>query len=643
MSWITVSILFITFAEVSWRVLAASTPEVQYFTQTGIRLVGVVVCVLLVVAFITWITTVGFEYLGRPLRSRAYVLFVGWKLLRSHRERLYQPQPYEGGSPPPIRWLLVTGVLLAAGSYFFDAVPWPRLTPNVATALQPLQFCLAILAVVFLTWAFRKKPASGALDRLDRLELHVRNLPNLLTVTTTTFISIVGVGVGIWALIVVLSVMSGFETDLRNKILSTNPHVVVQDDEPMAGIPNARERLEALRKISGVSGAIPYVQGDVIVTSRENRNISLQLRGIEPDDIATAEHHLERSLTSGELGNLLYPERVVPSARWRLRQIPSTEPMQAPAKADSNIPAAQRAIEPRPIPGIEPRPIPGIEPSPIPGVDSDPTFALEEGLRPGILLGRELATSLRVGMGSEVTVISPNEGAGFLGIQPRARTFRVAGIFHTGMYEFDLKLAYVRLSEAQRFFHMNDDINRIELRLDDPDDTERVVAAATQIIAGTSSLEAISWKRMNKNLFSALQLEKFVMFIVLGFIILVASFNVVGSLVMIIIEKSPEIAIMKSLGAPRHELRRLFLVLGGFIGGIGAVAGLIVGLLTCGFIHYVGIQLPRQYYITMLPVHIDPATILTVFLAGIGLCLIATLYPAHAAARIHPVEGLRYD
>jgi ABC-type lipoprotein release transport system permease subunit len=626
LTWIAIATLAVAAVAGSIEyVLGRLHPEVQYYVFTAVQLVVVVLGVLAVVAFITWFTLFAFALAGRPLLTRGYLVFVGWHLLKSHRAMHHGIREYEGGRPPHWLMAVLSGAICLAAAFAAGRVPWARWVGNLTVMIPALRVALVVMAGILLTWPLRRGRPVGSVDIFDRLEARVKNLPDLLTVTLTTFISIVGVGVGVWALIVVLSVMSGFENDLRSKILATNPHVVIQDEEPMEGIPSFQAKLRELRAIEGVLEAIPYVQGDVIVTSRENRNVSLTLRGIDPEDLSNSEHHLGGALVAGTLGNLLAPERIVPTARWNLRQIvdENTSPELDPDLDD------------------DPDDLDDLNPIPIPGVDT-PSPGLEEGLRPGIILGEELANSLRVSVGGEVTVVSPRDDAGFLGTQPRARTFRVAAVFNTGMYEFDLKLAYVRLSEAQRFFHMGPDVNRIELRLADVDQSQSVVDAIGPLL-DAPSLEARDWKALNKNLFSALALEKLVMFIVLGFIILVASFNVIGSLVMIIMEKTREIAVLKSMGATSREVRRIFLVLGAFIGGIGSAAGLLVGLMTCGFIQYVGIQLPRQYYIEKLPVHVDPATIAVIFCAGILLCLLATLYPAAEAARIDPVEGLRFD
>jgi lipoprotein-releasing system permease protein len=158
-----------------------------------------------------------------------------------------------------------------------------------------------------------------------------------------------------------------------------------------------------------------------------------------------------------------------------------------------------------------------------------------------------------------------------------------------------------------------------------------------------ANLDVLDWKSLNKNLFSALMLERIVMFVVLGFISLVAAFNVVGSLVMIILDKRREIAVLKSLGSPERAVFRMFLVLGGAVGTIGSTSGLLVGMLSLYAISGLGLPLPKQYYIDKLPVFIDPVTIGIIYLAGIALCALATIYPALEASSVDPVDGLRNE
>ena len=602
--------------------LRTAEPELQYYATTALLLVGAIVGVLVAVALITWVAVILFHEFGRAALQRHYALFVGWGFLRSHQEGSRPLVGYEGGRRPPAALALSLGALAVAVAVGAEWVPWPRLLGSAATAVPMVQWGLGAEALLWLTWPLRPTRATGRIDRLDRLKGELSVDSDLRSVTATSFISIVGVGVGVWALIVVLSVMGGFENDLRQKILSTNPHVLVQDEEPMAGIPQLHAKLAAIRDIAHVTAAIPFVQGDVIISSRENRNVSLTLKGLDPEDAIATGHHLGKNLVSGSVESLYTPERTVPTARWNVGQSAESAALRSPQA-------------PRPPAG-------GLVPEPIPGVDPAAPDEADEGIQPGILLGEELAVSLRVEVGDEVTLISPRDDAGFMGIQPRARAFRVAGIFRTGMYEFDLKLAYVTIGEAQRFFHMGGDVNRVELRLDDVERSEEVLASVKGLL-DRDTLQALDWKRLNKNLFSALQLERIVMFVVLGFIVLVAAFNIVGSLFMIILEKSKEIAILKSMGATDRGILGMFLSLGGCIGVIGALSGLVAGLGTCWYIAHQGIKLPRQYYIELLPVHLDPVTVALVVVSALGVCLGASVYPALEARQLRPVEGLRYE
>lgn len=269
-----------------------------------------------------------------------------------------------------------------------------------------------------------------------------------------------------------------------------------------------------------------------------------------------------------------------------------------------------------------------------------------EGMRatPGIILGNELARNIGVLRGEPVTVISPLGRLTPLGRVPRSQTFRVAGIFDSGMYEYDSTIAYVSLWAAQRFLGIGDRVTGIEVRVDDIYEADRVAKAIGKALDGYPYWSR-DWMRMNKNLFSALKLEKIVMFIILTLIILVAAFNIVGTLIMVVIEKTRDIAILKSMGATRRSIMKIFLIEGTVIGLVGTLLGLLGGYTLCTLLAtYKFIELPSDvYYISTLPVQMNPLDVALIALAAIVITLAASVYPAWQASRFDPAEAIRYE
>jgi lipoprotein-releasing system permease protein len=269
-----------------------------------------------------------------------------------------------------------------------------------------------------------------------------------------------------------------------------------------------------------------------------------------------------------------------------------------------------------------------------------------EGMRatPGIILGNELARNIGVSRGEPVTVISPLGRLTPLGRVPRSQTFRVAGIFDSGMYEYDSTIAYVSLWAAQRFLGIGDRVTGIEVRVDDIYEADRVAKAIGKALEGYPYWSR-DWMRMNKNLFSALKLEKIVMFIILTLIILVAAFNIVGTLIMVVIEKTRDIAILKSMGATRRSIMKIFLIEGTVIGLVGTLLGLLGGYTLCTLLAtYKFIELPSDvYYISTLPVQMNPLDVVLIALAAIVITLAASVYPAWQASRFDPAEAIRYE
>jgi lipoprotein-releasing system permease protein len=257
-------------------------------------------------------------------------------------------------------------------------------------------------------------------------------------------------------------------------------------------------------------------------------------------------------------------------------------------------------------------------------------------------VGRELANNLHLAVGDEVRVVSPFGSIGPLGPIPKTKLFRVAGIFYSGMYEYDTKYAYVLIPVAQRFFnYQHNAITAIEVRVADVDRSDAVTARVTAL-ARSRNLRVRDWKELNQNLFRALKLEKLMIFLLLTVAIIVASFSIVATLLLFVTEKGREIAVLKAMGASDGFITRVFLCVGTLIGVVGALLGVTGALLTCLLMQRVGIPLdPEVYYIERLPVTISPTDYVLVFVTSVFICLAASTFPAWLAGRLRPVEGLR--
>jgi lipoprotein-releasing system permease protein len=262
---------------------------------------------------------------------------------------------------------------------------------------------------------------------------------------------------------------------------------------------------------------------------------------------------------------------------------------------------------------------------------------------PGIIVGIELMRNLGLFYGDEVDVLSPVSEIGPLGMIPRMRKYRVVGYFEAGMYEYDSSLAFINIHNAQSFFRIKEGVSGLEVKVDD---IYRAGEIAKEIERRLGPpYYARDWIQMNRNLFSALKLEKIVMFIILTLIILVASFNIISNLIMIVIEKSREIAILRAMGATARGIMVIFMIHGLVIGVVGTVIGTVSGYILCQLLKtYRFISLPPDiYYLSYLPVRIDPFNFLIVSVSAVLISFIATIYPSRLASRLDPVEPLRYE
>ena len=264
--------------------------------------------------------------------------------------------------------------------------------------------------------------------------------------------------------------------------------------------------------------------------------------------------------------------------------------------------------------------------------------------RPALLLGKELARRLGSFIGDEVTVISPLGEMGPFGMIPRMKKFNVVGIFDSGMYEYDSTLVYTSIKNAQDFFGMGDSVSGLEIRVDNIYKASQI----TDVIEAKLNEEGLrywarDWMQMNRSLFSALKLEKIVMFIILILIILVAAFGIVGTLTLIVMEKTKDIAILISMGATKKGVMRIFMIEGLIIGIIGTILGLILGYAIVNLLHKF-VTLPGDvYYISYLPVKMKGLDLILVSISGVVISFLATLYPSYQAAKLNPAEAIRYE
>ncbi|NLN62979.1 MAG: ABC transporter permease [Myxococcales bacterium] len=431
-------------------------------------------------------------------------------------------------------------------------------------------------------------------------------------------LAIIGVSVSSCTLTTVLSVMGGFSDDLKQKILSTNAHIVVDAfgrdmsglaaetdaaDSTLGQMTHWRDVVSAIRQVPGVKGAAPIVQGEVMLNARTNNN-SVLLKGVEPASLNSVSG-VFATIEEGDVRYLLDPALLFHRTRGR---------KQAAAPPDDT---AENDF------------------------DAPPLLPKQKVL-PAIIVGRETMRSLRLMVGDEVNIISPLGDIGPTGVIPRSRPFRVGGSFFSGMYAFDERYAYTSIKDAQQFLNKGDHISEIHIAVHDPEHTESVVAAISQ--ATGKRLRVRPWQELNAELFAALKLEKVVMFIFLSFATLVASFCIIATLTMLVLEKGAEIAVLLTIGATPKDISKIFRFEGILIGVAGSLTGLLNGFLLCMALQHIGLPIPPEvWYIDKLPVDISAVEFLAVGVASLLITTLATVHPTRVASGITPVEGLKND
>jgi lipoprotein-releasing system permease protein len=386
------------------------------------------------------------------------------------------------------------------------------------------------------------------------------------------------------ALIGTVGIMTGFKEDIQAKILGTTAHIIVQD-RIKDGMSDYDPVTKQVVTVPGVVAATPFVLKQVLLTTQTGVQ-GIVIRGIDPQREGTVTE-LAKNLSTGQLADLSRPVKV--------------------------------------------------KQSPI----DDPTSPAVETEKPGIILGKELALRLGVFVGDTVNVVSPVGPISAIGMVPKIRTFALVALFQSGMYEYDSSLAYIDLAEAQKFFSMGQTVTGIEIKVTDvfrAAETARSVEQSLGFAYG-----ARDWMQMNRNLFSALKLEKTMMFLLLVLITIVASFNIVSTLTMIVTEKQKEIAILKAMGATRKSIRRIFMLNGLIIGLSGTAIGIPLGYAFLWLIQTFWTFDPTVYYISRIPVHVQAMDVFLVAGSAIVISFVATVYPSLQAAKLEPVAALRYE
>ena len=387
--------------------------------------------------------------------------------------------------------------------------------------------------------------------------------------------SLVGIALGVATLIIVMSVMGGFQVDLLNRILGFNGHLGVYPNGP--AMTDYAAIADRIRKVPGVVTAAPVVDGQVLLQGPGGQNAGGMVRGMVPDDFrrmkAVSDHILAGTLKD---------------------------------------------------------------------------FEGEDALAIGVGLARKFG----LGVGDALTLVSPQGAATAFGTIPRVRAYKVVAIFQVGMNEYDTSFAFLPIEAAQIFFQLPGAASHIEVSLEDPQQVRQVNRAITDAFAGTG-LRVVDWQASNNSFFAAVQVERNVMFLILTLIILVAAFNVVSSLIMMVKDKTRDIAVLRTIGAGRGAVMRIFLMAGASIGVTGTLLGVVIGVLFClnietiqGWVEAVtGTKVfsPEVYYLTHLPSKLNPHEVLQVMVMALSLSLLATLYPSWRAARTDPVEALRHE
>ena len=499
------------------------------------------------------------------------------------------------------------------------------------------------------------------------------------SVSVGTLFSTLGVTLGVAALAIVMSVTGGFKQQFRDKVLGVNAHVLVL--KYASDFRDYREVMEKAAQVPGVTAVAPFIINPMMVTHGTRTATGVLLKGVDPE-LMPKVLDLPTQIKEGSLEGLRKPGAAPPPERTR--DIPTPIPPAPSASGETGVnkpllrtleeivaaeqleDAGAPAPAPQPEPIAPPAPTEPLLPegdimpqggytselppddAPLPdGVDPDPCTSPERIKElPGLVIGKQLGKQLSAGIGDCVQITSPTVGTTFaLGSAraPIAKQFRVIAVFEAGFDQYDSKLVYTDLYEAEAFYDQGDSVTGVEMRVADIDQAAPIARELDRVLA-SSVYHTLDWMELNRSLFTALLIQQLGMSFVLALIIVVAAFTVVATLIMVVLEKKKEIALLKALGAKDASILRIFLFQGGITGTVGTALGLGLGYVGCKAIGSINFPLdPKVYFISKLPVNIRPQEFLITGAVALVICLLATITPALYAAWLRPSDGLRAD
>ena len=468
------------------------------------------------------------------------------------------------------------------------------------------------------------------------------------TVSAITAIAFTGVALGVAALLCVMSITAGFQNEFRTKVLGVNAHVLIlKYGLDFREYPDVITKVKALPEVAGLA---PF-EIDEMMLAKGDRLAGVLVKGVDPSAVSNV-LDLPHQIIAGSLTGLRRKGAVAPSFRDASAPSPIWK---EPAPVGPRTPTHEPAVEVPSLAEVQAA-LRGNAPALPSDADEARAFgeahntASQEEDIPGLIVGVTLAKNLGLHVGDHVQVVSPLAGldtsfvkSDVRAFAPENKEFRVIGIFEAGFQEYDTRLVYTDLYEAQALANRGDTVTGVEIRLHDLEKAP-LVAKAIERMLGTGPYHTLDWEELNHNLFTALEIQKVILTLLIAIITLVAAFTVVATLIMIVLEKKREIAILKAMGAKDSAVLFVFMLQGAVVGLVGTVMGLIAGGGICAYLTTFRYPLdPKVYLIDHLPVRTSAVEFAATIAIAFVICVTATLIPSWWAARLIPSDGIRYQ